>query len=146
MFWGLFSAFSPSWVPPGHLRTQENIAFSRKNPNFKARFWVRRMNQEKGRKKEEGCANRNKFPSTIARTGTFCSSRVKKPRQRLCLPNTDTSYSRQSGADSREFIHSILFKFLQLAVSLKTLSMDYRRKRLVQEIIPSAFSLLMQPP
>ena len=50
------------------LPIPKNIAFSHKNLNFKARFWVR---EERRKTKKEERADRNRSLSTIACTGPF---------------------------------------------------------------------------
>ena len=64
----------------GPFGLPENIAFSCQNLNFKARFWVREeITKERKKERKEERADRNRSPSTIARTGTFCYSRAWKP-------------------------------------------------------------------
>ena len=72
-FFSFFSFFHflPPSSGPSHFPKHR---FFCNNLNFKARFWV----TEERRKKEER-ADRNRSPSPIARTGTFCYSRAWKP-------------------------------------------------------------------
>ena len=77
-FFSCFSSPVPSWAPPG---LSKNNAFYYENLDFKARIWVREEERKKKRKKErkkkkEERADRDRSPSTIARTGPFCYSRA----------------------------------------------------------------------
>ena len=75
----LFSCFffhSPRG-PPQATPLPKTSLVSYQNLNFKARFWVRRRRKEERRKKKER-ADRNRSPSTIARTRTVFYSRAWK--------------------------------------------------------------------
>ena len=123
-FFLVFFFFFVFFISPSPPRPPQNIAFSNKKLIFKARFWVReeRKKKEERRKKKgrkEERADRNRSPSTIARTGTLCYSRAWKPltptlpggiqaqgmggRCRLgspcCVDRTTTCEPRASGGD-----------------------------------------------
>ena len=109
-FFFVFSLFSfiPSQGPP------KTFAFSYTNLNFKARFWVR---GEERRKKAER-ADRNKSPSTIARTGTFCYSRAWRkpltptrrvsPRHHRCQRNGSAASENLLWLRIRVFVRTLI--------------------------------------
>ena len=78
----IFFHFFISQPPPLRPPSSQNIVFPR-TILVKARFWVReeeeRKKKETRKKKKEERADRNKSPSTIARTGPFCYSCAWKP-------------------------------------------------------------------
>ena len=77
-FFIFFSFFSPPPpAPPGLAGSPSiNIASFDQSLNFKARLWVREERKKKEEEKKEERADRNRPPSAIARTGTFCHSRA----------------------------------------------------------------------
>ena len=70
LFFSFPSSSSPRAPPPPSLQHR----FSYKNLKFQGTILG-----ERRRRKEEERADRNRSPSTIARTGTFCYSRAWKP-------------------------------------------------------------------
>ena len=75
------SSWGSTGTPPLPGTIPETSLFSHKNLNFQARFWVREEERRRKKKKEER-ADRNKSPSTIARTKTVCCSRAWIPSLR----------------------------------------------------------------
>ena len=74
-----FSFFVVSFIslPRGPSGLPLEHRFFLQNLDFKQRFWV--TEEEERKKKKEERADRNRSPSTVARTRTFCYSRAWKP-------------------------------------------------------------------
>ena len=99
-----FSFFSPHprgfTAPPPHLTPSLKHRFFLQKKKNEARFWVREKKKEerrrnkKERKKER--ADRNRSPSTIARTGQFCYSRAWKPLAPIFLLCEDAHFDLHS--------------------------------------------------